>query len=146
MVTSTEGIELIKSFEGYRSTAYKCPSGVLTLGYGHTNGVKKGDTCTEKQAVDWLKGDVSFAEKVINRLLPVLLQHQFDALVSLVYNIGSRNFKTSTLLKLALRNPDDPAIKQEFLKWNKAKVNGKLTVIQGLTNRRIKESELYFKK
>ncbi len=146
MVTSTEGIELIKSFEGYRSTAYKCPSGVLTLGYGHTNGVKKGDTCTEKQATDWLKEDVSFAEKVINRLLPVLLQHQFDALVSLVCNIGSRNFKTSTLLKLALRNPDDPAIEQEFLKWNKAKVNGVLTVLVGLTKRRIKESELYFKK
>ena len=138
--TSDKGLKIIKEFEGYRDTAYQCDAGVWTIGYGHTNGVKEGDTCTKEQAEAWLAADVQTVEAAINALAISLSQNQFDALVSLGFNIGANALLNSTLIKKAKTNPDDATIADEFLRWNKV---GN-TVINGLTRRRQAESDLYF--
>ncbi|MCD7971370.1 MAG: lysozyme [Candidatus Azobacteroides sp.] len=140
MTTSKHGIDFIASHEGLSLTAYKCPAGIWTIGYGHTKGVKEGDIVTLKKAREFLKDDLKDAEKAVNANLSGLTQNQFDALVSFVFNVGSGNFSSSTLLKKAKVNPNDPDIANEFAKWNKG--GGK--VLPGLTRRRKEEAELYF--
>ena len=101
MKTSKDGIDLIKEFEGFRKDAYLCPGGVWTIGYGHTRGVRAGDSILESEAEDLLKEDLREAEEAVSHLVSTpLRQSQFDALVSLVYNIGSGNFCTSTIRKV----------------------------------------------
>lgn len=90
MKTSNVGIELIKKYEGCVLKAYKCPSGVWTIGYGHTNGVKSGMQITKTQALDYLKQDLSTFEKVVTDYVKVPLnQNQFDALVSFSFNCST---------------------------------------------------------
>jgi lysozyme len=72
-------------------------------------------------------------------------QNQFDALVSFCYNLGIGAFNSSTLKKKVIANPADASIRDEFMKWNKARVKGVLTELKGLTNRRTAEADLYFK-
>ncbi|NDW10456.1 lysozyme [Dysgonomonas sp. 520] len=145
MKTSNSGVDFIRSHEGLVLTAYKCPAGVWTIGYGHTKGVKQGDRITEKEAIEYLKEDLEDSEKAVSSQNLKLNQNQFDALVSFTFNVGSGNFKSSTLLKKAKANPNDPTIRNEFAKWNKAKVKGVLTALPGLTRRRKEEADLYFK-
>ena len=121
MKTSERGINLIKQYESFRAEAYRCPAGVWTIGYGHTRDVKPGDKITEPEALQLLRQDVQTAEKA-------------------VYNTGSGNFASSTLLEKINRNPDDPAIAAEFRKW----VYGGGRRLPGLVTRREKESNLYF--
>jgi len=149
MKLSQAGINLIKKFEGFRGTAYKCPAGVWTIGYGNTyytdnKRVKQGDTITEQKATELL---ASLANK--NYALPVdkmtrddITQNQFDALVSLTYNIGVGNFQKSTVLRLVNKNPQDPKIADAFMMWDKA--GGK--VLPGLVRRRKEEARVYFTK
>jgi lysozyme len=146
MKTSNKGIELIKRFEGLRLKAYQDSRGTWTIGYGHTGGVKSGDTITEQEAVELLARDLKTAEDAVNEQNLSLSQNQFDALVSFVFNVGTGNFRSSTLLKKAKANPDDPTIRNEFLKWNKARINGTLKPLTGLTRRRAAEADLYFTK
>ena len=117
MKTSEKGIELIKRFEGCRLTAYKCPAGVLTIGYGHTYGVKPLMKITQQQADTLLKGDLMIFEAGINVLNLNINQNQFDALVSFAFNLGLNALNRSTLLKKIRLNPNDNTIKDEFLKW-----------------------------
>ena len=138
--TSYKGLNIIKEFEGYQSKAYQCAAGVWTIGYGHTSGVKEGDTCTKEQADAWLAADVQTVENAINALAISLSQNQFDALVSLGFNIGANALLNSTLIKKAKADPDDDTIADEFLRWNKV---GN-TVVNGLTRRRQAEADLYF--
>ena len=141
MKTSDVGIELIKKYEGYVLKAYKCPSGVWTIGYGHTNGVKSGMQITKAQALDYLKQDLSTFEKAVTNYVKVPLnQNQFDALVSFSFNCGAGALKTSTLLQ-KLNSSDYNGAANEFLKWNKS--NGK--VLNGLVKRREEEKELFLK-
>lgn len=140
MKTSAKGIALIKRFEQLRLKAYKCTAGVWTIGWGHTSGVKEGDTCTAAQAEEWLKQDIADAEDAVNWQGLKLNQNQFDALVSFVFNAGEPHFRKSTLLKLVKENPADPEIAKEFEKWVYS--GGKVTA--GLVNRREVESNLYF--
>lgn len=140
MKTSPKGIALIKEFEGLRLKAYKCPGGVWTIGYGHTAGVKPGMTITEEQAEQFLKEDLIVFEKAVNNQNLSINQNQFDALISLIYNIGIGNFQKSTLLRKARVNPDDNSIMDEFLKW----VYSKGRVLPGLQRRRLAEMKLYF--
>lgn len=140
MKTSAKGIALIKQFEQLRFKAYQCTAGVWTIGWGHTSGVKEGDTCTAAQAEEWLKQDIADAEDAVNWQGLKLSQNQFDALVSFVFNAGEPHFRKSTLLKLVKENPDNPAIDKEFEKWVYS--GGKVT--DGLVNRRKLESQLYF--
>ena len=136
----SRGLEIIKEAEGYRGDAYVCAGGVITIGYGLTKDVRMGDHVTPEKAELLLMEDVQWAEKVVNRLPVPLRQCQFDALVSLVFNVGSGNFEKSTLRKMVLRDPNDAAIAAEFKKWNKA--GGK--VLPGLVSRRAAEADLYF--
>lgn len=137
-----EGIELIKSFEGLRLKAYKCPAGVWTIGYGHTKGVKGGDVITEQEAEDMLKKDVvGFEINVRGAVIPNLNDHQYDALTSFAYNVGLGNFRKSTLLRLinsGITARED--ITNQFMRWVYA--GGKK--LTGLVRRRTAEAELYF--
>ncbi|MDC4348885.1 lysozyme [Acinetobacter baumannii] len=146
-VTSSEGLNLIKGFEGKRLTSYDDGVGVWTIGYGtikYPNGVrvKKGDTCTERQAETYLKNDLNRFEVAINKLVKVpLSQNQFDALASFTYNLGETSLANSTLLK-KLNKGDYQGAADQFLVWNKA--GGK--VMKGLVRRREAERALFLKK
>lgn len=140
MKTSEAGLSLIKSFEGLRLESYLCPANVWTIGYGHTQGVKPNQIISEKQAESLLKGDLLVFEKTVLSHNLKLNQNQFDAFVSFCYNVGSGNLAKSTLLRKAKLNPNDETIRDEFMKWNKAK--GK--ELAGLTRRRKAEGDLYF--
>ena len=141
MKTSRTGIELIKAHEGLRLNAYLCPAGIATIGYGHTYNVKIGDRITSEQAEKFLIDDLIVAETEVNRYGLHLNQNQYDALVSFVYNVGARNFRSSTLLKRLKDNPNDPDIAKQFGRW----VYGGGKVLQGLIRRRKDEAKLYFK-
>ena len=142
MEISKQGIDLIKKFEGFKPYAYLCPANVLTIGYGHTKGVRLGQTCTEAEAEQFLKEDLEIAEAEVNKVASEveLTQGQYDSLVSFTFNLGAKNFQTSTLRRKVLNNPADPAIKAEFGKW--VYVKGKVS--PGLQRRRLEESKLYF--
>ena len=141
MKTSQKGIDLIKRFEGFSPTAYLCPAGVWTIGYGHTAGVREGDSVDEDTAEDFLREDLADAEGAVEKHVKVpLKQWQFDALVSFTFNLGAGNLYNSTLLKKVNRNPDDPAIRQEFGKW----VHAGGRVLPGLVERRKAEADMYF--
>lgn len=119
--------------------AYLDTGGVPTIGYGHTRGVKMGDTCTPEQAFAWLRGDVYDAEDSIDRRVNAALnQNQYDALVDFVFNVGDHKFATSTLLKLINADRFELAA-LEFAKWKYD--NG--VVVEGLANRRAREKELF---
>lgn len=140
MKTSDKGIELIKRFEGCRLRAYRCPAGVLTIGIGHTKGVKEGMTITAQQAVEYLKSDIEHFEQQINGLQLDLTQNQFDALVSFVFNVGFGAFQKSTLLKRIKAGAPEKDIRNAFGMWVKA---GRRT-LPGLVARRQAEADLYF--
>ena len=140
MKTSPKGIALIKEFEGLRLKAYKCPGGVWSIGYGHTAGVKSGMVITERQAEEYLKADLIAFEKYLNGLGLAINQNQFDALISFIYNVGTGNFSSSSLLRKVRVNPLDNSIMDEFLKW----VYSKGRVLPGLQRRRLAEMKLYF--
>lgn len=140
MKTSPKGIALIKEFEGLRLKAYKCPGGVWTIGYGHTAGVKHGMVISERQAEEYLMADLIAFEKYLNGLGLAINQNQFDALISFIYNVGTGNFSSSTLLRKVKANPLDNSIMDEFLKW----VYSKGRVLPDLQRRRLAEMKLYF--
>lgn len=141
MKTSQRGMDLIKKHEGLRLKAYVCPAGKLTIGYGHTGrDVYDGLEITEDIADALLRKDLATFEWQLSNLVTVpVTQNQFDAMLSLLYNIGSANFRKSTLLRLVLNNPDNPAIPSEFLRWKYA--GGK--ALPGLVARRKDEAALY---
>jgi len=144
MKTSEAGLRLIKEFEGFRSKAYVCPAGVLTIGYGHTSAagepaVVRGMEITNGVAHEILRSDLERFERGVTRLVKVdLEQNQFDVLVSFAFNCGLGNLKKSTLLKRvnAKRFEDVPA---ELMKWTKG--GGK--VLPGLVRRRRAEAEMW---
>src|SRR5690554_6672479 len=140
MKTSETGIKLIERHEGLRLGAYLCPAGVWTIGYGHTRTAKLGMSITQQRANKLLRDDLRTAENAVNNQNLQLNQNQFDALVSFVFNVGSGNFRNSTLLKKAKINPADPSIRYEFSRWNK----GGGRVLPGLVTRRADEANLYF--
>src|SRR6185503_14307240 len=100
MKTSPAGLHLIEEFEGFSPTAYQDQGGKWTCGFGHTGpDVRAGMTCTLAEAQDWLAGDLATAEGAVGLVKAALRQCQFDALVSLIFNIGQGNFAQSTVLK-----------------------------------------------
>lgn len=139
MRIGTPGLQLLESFEKCRLEAYQDGGGVWTIGWGHTRGVKAGDTCNQAQADSWLMSDLTEAETAIDAAVKYPLnQNQFDALVCLVYNIGVEAFQKSTLLKYLNLNKMQMA-DSEFLKWNHD--NG--VVVLGLVRRRRAERALF---
>ena len=147
MNPSQNCINLIKQFEGFRNKAYLDAVGVPTIGYGSTmwndgKKVKLGETITLESAGVLLYWQVNKMCIILDTL--TLNQNQYDALSSFIYNVGSGAFSKSTLFKKVKTNPKDESIKDEFLKWNKGRVNGVLVELKGLTKRRLAESNLYF--
>lgn len=133
----------LKLWEGLRLEAYQDDGGVWTIGYGHTRGVKRGDTCTEIQAERWLRQDVRLAEEAVDGKVKVALtDNQFGALVSFTFNVGVEGFRTSTLLK-RLNKGDYESVPAQLMRWNKVTVNGKKVPNRGLTNRRSAEIGLW---
>ena len=131
-------IAVIKKFEGLRLKAYKCPAGVFTIGYGHTENVFADSEISELMADQILRKDLQKFEQTINDLDLPLLQCEFDALVSFVFNVGIGNFNKSTLKKLLSQKKFFYAAK-EFDKWVFA--GGKK--LPGLQNRRNKERKIF---
>lgn len=141
MKTSERGIELVKSFEGFSAEPYMCPAGVWTIGYGHViqTGEEFDTPLSEDDAIELLMKDLEPRERMVCALVRVpISQLQFDALVSLCYNIGGTALKKSTLLKCLNAGEYDSAA-DEFPKWNRG--GGK--VLKGLTLRRQAEKELF---
>lgn len=141
MRTSQKGIDLIKEFEGYSERVYMCPGGVYTIGYGHTRGVQVGDTCTREKAEEYLRDDLREAEETVEALIEVpLMQNQFDALVSLVYNIGAGNFYDSTIRKVINSKVSDiEEYRRAWMMWKKSRGR----VLKGLIRRRESEFKLF---
>lgn len=132
--------EKIQEFEGLRLTAYKCPAGVWTIGYGHTKGVKMGQTITKAQAESLLRGDLLPCEEYVRGLNLELTQGQFDALVDFCFNLGTAALQRSTLLQKIRTKADEQTIRGEFAKW----VNAGGVRLQGLVKRRAWEADRYF--
>lgn len=132
-------------------TAYPDSKGVWTIGIGTTiypNGshVKKGDTCTEEEAILYAHHAMAELEANLGNNLPGLTQAQFDAVGDLCYNIGLGNWAGSTLRKRILLDPQDhDGITAAFLMWDKEKINGELRQSAGLKRRRMCEAYLYCK-
>lgn len=141
MKTSQNGIDLIKRFEGCRLTAYKCPAGKPTIGYGHTEGVQMGQKITQAQADGFLRDDLAKFERAVMKYDRVYHwnQNQFDALVSFSFNLGSIDGLTAEGKRTAKE------ISAAILKYNTAKVNGAKKVLFGLTERRKAERALFLK-
>lgn len=144
MKINQKGLELIKSFEGLKLTAYYCPAKVLTIGYGHTGSdVTAGMSISLAKAEELLKADLIKFENGVEKLVTTKINdNQFSALVSFAYNCGLGNLGKSTLLKRVNANPSDATIRDAFMMWNKA--GGK--VLAGLEKRRKTEADLYFLK
>ena len=140
MKTSQRGINLIKQFEGVRLTAYKCPAGVYTIGYGHTQGVKRGMKITEEEASAYLTADLLNSEKAVERYDSVYHwnQNEFDALVSFTFNCGAANLRS--LLRNGRRNRSQIAATLPLYR----KAGGK--VLKGLERRRAAEKALFLER
>ena len=139
MNLSPAGLALIKQFEGLRTRAYLCPAGVWTIGYGSTGRhVIQGLVVTAEQAEEMLRGDLLRFEEAVRRYALPATQGQYDALVSLAFNIGITAFARSTLLRRH-RMGDHEGAAGEFQRWDK--VRGR--ALPGLARRRAAERKLY---
>lgn len=155
------------NIEGLYLKAYLCPAKVWTIGIGTTrypNGqrVKSGDTCTYKEAVDYLNNDLKLTRHYLNSALSktLLFPCQYDALISIAYNIGTTALHNSSLLRKVIANAEDESIRHEFTKWvyggngsNNGKDDdgdglidepGEKQKLDGLVNRRNHEADRYF--
>jgi lysozyme len=133
------GLALVKAHEGLRLEAYRDTSGIWTIGYGHTKGVKPGDCIDAERAGQLLEADLMEAERAVEALVAVpLTDNQFSALVSFVFNLGEAAFARSTLLKKL--NQGGYALVPVCLRsW----VFDEGRVLQGLVKRRAAEAALW---
>lgn len=137
--TSNDGIGLIKHFEGCKLSAYICPAGICTIGYGHTRTAKIGQTITAERAEQLLRDDLLSFERGVNRAVTVpLKQHQFDALVSFAFNAGIGALEGSTLLRKVNAEAWAEAALQ-FDRW----VHGGGKRLPGLVRRRAAERAMF---
>lgn len=149
MNISSNGLSFIKQFEGFSSKPYLDSAGVPTIGYGtimYPSGRKvsmSDQPITEEQGLNCLEFDIQHRVRGISCLVrAVVNQNQADALISFAYNEGLGALQTSTLLKL-LNSNDVHGAANEFPKWDKAKVDGRMVTVQGLLNRRLAEQRLF---
>lgn len=139
--TTPQGLALIKHFEGGSAVPYRCPGGMMTIGYGHV--IRPGETFPEplsqEEAEILLRRDLSIAEHAVLRLIQVPLSDgQFDALVSFTFNLGAGSLQRSTLRR-KINREDHAEAPPEFLKWCRA--GGRK--LPGLLRRRKAEALLY---
>ena len=144
MKLSQKGVDFIKSHEALRLKAYQDSKGVWTIGWGHTKGVKPGDVITREQAEQFIRDDFAWVERTLNADLvagrdkPLVTQNEFDALCSLVFNIGSDAYLESTVRR-KIKQGDKMAAARAFKMW----VYSNHKFIQGLANRRADEVRLF---
>jgi lysozyme len=148
---SSQCFRLVKKYEGLSLTPYICPAGVPSIGYGCTYKeqgqpvTRKDPAISQERAESLLKRHLElFWFKVDTLVRPELNLNQMSALTSLAYNIGIAAFSTSTLLRKVNDDHEDPTIADEFRRWNKARVAGRLVVLPGLVKRRQEELTLYY--
>ena len=147
MKLDENGYKLLQEFEGLSLVPYLCSAGVATIAYGSTfypsgKKVTMQDQPISLATAKWMLKETAdkFATDVNKMIKANINQNQFNAIVSLSYNIGLAGLAKSSLLKKVNANPSDPTIRNSFLVWNKG--GGK--VLDGLTKRRTKEANLYF--
>lgn len=157
---SDAGYQALKAREGLRLTAYRCQAGKLTIGWGHTDGVRPGQKITEAQACGLLAADVLPLERHLNRLQEndgvKLKQCEYDALISLIFNVGQKAFQISTMRKKLVAGRPAEEVAAEFKKWVYVTVSDTITmpdgtvdtqtrkiVSKGLQNRRQEEKAQY---
>lgn len=138
------GLDLIKSFEGLKLTAYLCPANVPTIGYGSTTGLTRADvgkkTITAAQAETLLRADLVRFEKAVSKLATVALtDNQFAALTSFAFNLGEGNLAKSTLLKRINAKAPNSDIERSWMQW----VNAGGKQLAGLVRRRAAEVALW---
>jgi len=142
--TNQSGIDLIKQFEGFRGRKYNCPAGYPTVGFGHR--VMAGENLSvisKAEAENLLKSDLTKYEQAVRETIRVSLNaNQFAALVSFCYNVGPANLKRSSVARFTNQRNFARAA-ASLLKWNKARVNGELRPLRGLTARRMEERALF---
>jgi len=152
MKISDKGVEFIADFEGYHRalpngdcTTYYCPAGVLTIGYGCTEGIRPGEVWTKKQALDRFKQELAKHEAAVNRVVTVdMTQNQFDALVSFSYNLGTGALASSSIVKQL--NAGKPEVAARFFApYCNARVNGRLQPLPGLVRRRAAETAMFLR-
>jgi len=143
--TNQNGIDLIKKYEGLRTTAYQDSVGIWTIGYGHTAKVYKGQSISEQQAEDFLRADLRHAEGSVERSIKVSLNdNQFAALVAFTFNVGGGALASSTLAK-KLNAGDYAAVPEQLERWSKVRdrASGGYKVLAGLLKRRKAEGALW---
>ena len=144
LTTNAAGISLIETSEGLVLTATRDPTGLWTIGYGHTVGVTAGERITPAQASALLAQDLAVFEAGVGAVALNPSSNEFSAMVSLAFNIGMGAFKGSTVLRD--HNAGNKAgAADAFLLWNKAHVDGQLVELRGLDVRRAAERALYLK-
>lgn len=144
MTLNDSGIDLIKNFESCRLQAYQDDKGVWTIGFGCTHHVRSNSVISQEEADERFEEDIkSITNVVLNLILPrQITENQFSACVSLAYNIGIGNFKSSTVLyNLKMGHLDDAA--KAILLWNKETIDGVKEVSKGLSRRREAEKNLF---
>ena len=144
-ILNQPGVDLIKEFESFSATVYTDEAGNPTIGYGHLIKQDEGFTAiTREEGERLLRADAEVAERAVNKNVKVKTsQNMFNALVSLVFNIGVTAFGNSTLLR-KLNEGDYQGAFDEFTRWNKITRNGNLIISAGLSNRRAEEQEVFF--
>lgn len=146
MRVNEAGLALIRTYEGFRGEAYRCPAGVWTIGYGHTSmagppDVKPKMRMTKKQAEEVMASDVAvFASDIARYIKADLNDNQFAALVSFAYNVGVGAFRSSSVLA-SVNREDFDSIPRRLNMWVKA--GGR--VLPGLVKRRASEGMLFMK-
>ncbi len=140
------GLSVIEHCEGCQLRAYQDVAGIWTIGYGHIRGVTPGMEISQQQAEQALTDDVSSAVKVVDEAIGAVetSDNQFSAMVALCFNIGSLNYRGSSVLREHCAGNFQNAA-DAFMKWNHAHVRGVLQEVAGLTNRRAAERDLYLK-
>ena len=142
MILSHKGFDFIAAHEGCKLHAYQDQAGIWTIGFGCTYHVRPGEVWTYQQALAALSWAISKVDSDVNRLVKSATQDQYDAMISLTYNIGVGAFHRSSVLRAHLAGQFDAAA-DAFLLWDKVRIDDHLTFDQGLLNRRRAERDLY---
>lgn len=142
---NADGVALLKDFESWRGTAYLCPAGVWTIGWGFTRGVYPNTTMTPEEGEQRLAVELGeYVDAVLGACTRVPNGNQLAAMVCLAWNIGIAGFRKSTVLRCHNAGDFDAAARA-FSLWNKARVGGVLQPVRGLIRRRAAEAALYLK-
>lgn len=145
MKINYDGIQRIKRLEGWRESQYLDAVGLPTIGYGHLIRINERfpNKLSQIEGDRLLIKDIIPFENKINKIVKVKLnQNQFNVLVSFLFNLGVNALDRTTSLKV-LNSGDYKSFANRLLMWNKGMINGKLTVIQGLNNRRIEDRKIF---